>query len=52
MLATLAQTADYPSKTGSMKKKAVGKKKVLYRTWKERYFKLQAGELRYYSDKR
>ncbi|GMH93460.1 hypothetical protein TL16_g12634 [Triparma laevis f. inornata] len=47
----LKETAEFPSKTGVMKKKAVGKKKVLYRTWKERYFKLQAGELRYYSDK-
>jgi cGMP-dependent protein kinase len=48
---SLKETAEFPSKTGSMKKKAVGKKKVLYRTWKERYFKLQAGELRYYKDK-
>lgn len=36
----LKETADYPAKTGSMKKKAVGKKKVLYRTWKDRFFKV------------
>ena len=45
------QEDTHPSKSGSMKKKALGKKKVLYRTWKKRYFRLQAGELRYYSDK-
>ena len=33
-----------------MAKKAIGKKKVLYRTTKQRYFKLQQGELRYYKD--
>jgi len=45
------QEDNHPSKTGAMKKKALGKKKILYRTWKKRYFRLQAGELRYYSDK-
>lgn len=30
------QEDNHPSKTGAMKKKALGKKKILYRTWKKR----------------
>jgi len=41
----------YPFKSGTMKKKAIGKKLMGIRNWKVRYFKLEAGDLRYYRDK-
>jgi len=45
-----ASAQQFPTKSGPMQKKAIGKKKILYRTTKARYFKLLSGELRYYKD--
>jgi len=41
------KVVNYPFKSGTMKKKAIGKKIISIRNWKVRYFKLEAGDLRY-----
>jgi len=52
---TVVKTANklitYPYKKGLMRKKAIGKKLLGVRNWKKRYFKLEAGDLRYYREK-
>ena len=49
-LPNVLQDDKFPTKSGALLKKAIGKKKVGYKNWKIRHFRLQCGEIRYYKN--